>query len=52
LKVFSIAYKDVTIDDLFKIPYNPESDEFRKVVESDLVYMCTFGFNDELREDA
>jgi magnesium-transporting ATPase (P-type) len=53
LKVFSIAYKDTTIDELQKIisTHNEESPEFRDTIERDLVYLCTFGFDDPLRAD-
>lgn len=57
LKVLSYAFKELRIGDLEALmqTYNPESEEFRNELESDLIYVCTFGLNDPLRlnvEDA
>ena len=30
---------------------NPESEEFRHALEVDLLYLCTFGLHDPLREN-
>ena len=48
LKVFSLAYKDILIEDMAN--HNDESKEFRGLVEKDLTYLCTFGFEDPLRD--
>lgn len=52
LKVLSFAYKDIAVAELGDImeQFNPESDEFRQKLESDLIYLCTFGLDDPLRE--
>lgn len=55
LKVFSLAYKDISIEEMKNLANHygnqfEESDEFRNLVESDLTYLCTFGFSDPLRE--
>ena len=52
LKVFSLAYKDFLVEDLNKIKKNfgEESQKFRQLLEQDLIYLCTFGFTDPLRE--
>jgi magnesium-transporting ATPase (P-type) len=52
LKVFSIAYRDISIADLSDITskYNEESPEFRDIIEKDLIYLCTFGFEDKIRD--
>jgi len=49
LKVFSLAYKDIKIEEMAN--HNDESKEFRTLVEKDLTYLCTFGFEDPLRDD-
>ena len=53
LKVFSMAYRDISIDELEKIEkqHNNESLEYRNEVEKSLIYLCTFGFEDKIRED-
>jgi magnesium-transporting ATPase (P-type) len=48
LKVFSLAYKDILIEEMAN--HNDESKEFRSLVEKDLTYLCTFGFEDTLRD--
>lgn len=54
LKVFSMGYRDMSLDELEKVnsKYNEESLEFRTEVEKSLIYLCTFGFEDKIREDA
>ena len=39
------------LNDLY-IKYAQESDEFRGVIEANLVYLGTFGLNDPIRDDA
>lgn len=53
LKVLSYAFKELRIGDLEALmqTYNPESEEFRNELESDLIYVCTFGLNDPLRDN-
>jgi magnesium-transporting ATPase (P-type) len=53
LKVFTMAYRDMSLDELEKVnsKYNEESIEFRNEVEKSLIYLCTFGFEDKIRED-
>jgi magnesium-transporting ATPase (P-type) len=48
LKVFTLAYKDISIEDMAN--HNDESKEFRNLAEKDLTYLCTFGFEDALRD--
>jgi magnesium-transporting ATPase (P-type) len=52
LKVISYAYKDMPLKQLNEMmhSYSLESAEFRAEIESDLVYLCTFGLEDPLRE--
>lgn len=53
LKTISFAYKQIPRDDLEMLmkSYDVESDEFRNEIEADLVYVCTFGLTDEVRDD-
>ena len=53
LKVISYAFKEMPLAKLNEMmhQYSLESTEFRTEIESDLVYLCTFGLNDPLRED-
>lgn len=52
LKVISFAFKDMPLKKLNEMmhTYSLESDEFRQSIESDLIYLCTFGLDDPLRE--
>jgi|APSaa5957512535_1039671.scaffolds.fasta_scaffold28633_3 magnesium-transporting ATPase (P-type) len=52
LKVLSYSYKDmqlVTLNEMMH-EHDIESNEFRQGIEQDLVYLCTFGIEDPLRE--
>lgn len=53
LKVLSFAYKDMSMSDLDSLmkTHNPESNEFRESLESNLTYLCTFALEDPLRVD-
>ena len=53
LKVLSFAFKEIPSADYeqLKISLNPESEEFRQVLEEDLIYVATFGLDDPLRQD-
>jgi magnesium-transporting ATPase (P-type) len=48
-----MAYRDISLDELENIDrkYNNESPEYRNEVEKSLVYLCTFGLEDKIRED-
>jgi magnesium-transporting ATPase (P-type) len=53
LKVLSYAFKEMRsaeLNNLFE-RFDVESPDFRKELETDMVYLCTFGMLDELRED-
>jgi len=53
LKVVSFAYKDMSLkalNDLMQL-YSLESEEFRMELESELIYLATFGLDDPLREE-
>ena len=53
LKVLSYAFKEMRsaeLNSLFE-RFDVESADFRKELETDMVYLCTFGMLDELRED-
>jgi len=52
LKVISYAFKDMPLKKLNEMmhSYSLESPEFRSEIESDLIYLCTFGLDDPLRE--
>jgi len=52
LKVISFAFKDMPLKKLNEMmhTYSLESDDFRQHIESDLIYLCTFGLDDPLRE--
>lgn len=52
LKVISLAFKEVnysTMEELMQT-FPVESNEFREQLESDLIYLGTFGLYDEVRE--
>jgi hypothetical protein len=51
LKVISFAFKDMPLKKLNEMmhSYSLESPEFRSEIESDLIYLCTFGLDDPLR---
>jgi len=53
LKVVSFAYKEITMKALNELmhQHSLESAEFRQELESDLVYLTTFGLDDPLRDD-
>jgi len=53
LKVVSFAYKEITMKALNELMHQHplESAEFRQELESDLVYLTTFGLDDPLRDD-
>lgn len=53
LKVISYAFKDMPLKKLNEMmhSYSLESAEFRSEIESDLIYLCTFGLQDPLREN-
>jgi len=52
LKVISYAFKDMPLKKLNEMmhQYSLESTEFRSEIENDLIYLCTFGLDDPLRE--
>ena len=53
LKTLSYAYRDIPIEDFEQMKENypdPESMDFRFELESDLIYLGTFGLNDPLRD--
>lgn len=52
LKVISYAFKDMPLKKLNEMmhSYSLESPEFRSEIESNLIYLCTFGLDDPLRE--
>ena len=52
LKVISFAFKDMSLVALNTMMHenNIESKEFREGIEHGLVYLCTFGLEDPLRE--
>jgi|DEB0MinimDraft_12_1074336.scaffolds.fasta_scaffold13203_3 magnesium-transporting ATPase (P-type) len=52
-KTLSFAYKQMPYDDLYDLMNrcHIESDEFRQELESNLVYLGTFGINDPVREN-
>jgi len=53
LKVISYAYKEVELKVLNELMHQfpLESDEFREALESDLIYLATFGLLDPLRDN-
>jgi len=53
LKVLSYAFKEMRSTELNSLfeRFDVESPDFRKELETDMVYLCTFGMLDELRED-
>lgn len=52
LTTLSYAYKQIPYDDLQLLlrDHHPESEEFRSELETDLVYLASFGLEDPLRE--
>lgn len=52
LKVLSYAFKDMPLKKLNEMmhTHNLESPEFRSEIEQDLIYLCTFGLDDPIRE--
>jgi len=52
LKVIAYAFKDMPLKKLNEMmhSYSLESQEFRSEIESDLIYLCTFGLDDPIRE--
>jgi len=53
LKVISYAFKDMPLKKLNEMmhSFSLESTEFRSEIESDLIYLCTFGLEDPVRDD-
>lgn len=54
LKVISYAYRDMplrTYNQLLHDYGGDEADEFRDIIESELIYVGTFGLEDPLREE-
>ena len=53
LKVLSYGFKDMPLKKLNEMmhQFSLESSEFRSEIENDLVYLCTFGLDDPVRED-
>jgi magnesium-transporting ATPase (P-type) len=53
LKVISYAFKEIELKVLNELMHQfpLESEEFREVLESDLVYLATFGLLDPLRDN-
>jgi magnesium-transporting ATPase (P-type) len=49
LKVLTYAFKDVPREDFDNYGLDQESPEFRETLESDLIYISTFGLEDPLR---
>jgi len=51
-KVLSFAFKEVRLEDIQVLSqrHDIESPEFRKKVESELIYLGTFGLEDPIRE--
>jgi magnesium-transporting ATPase (P-type) len=52
-KALTYAYKDIRLEELTELSqtYDTESEEFREMIENDLVYLGTFGLDDPLRKD-
>jgi len=50
-KVLSFAFKEIKLQDLQALSQHcdVESDKFRKALEVDLIYLCTFGMDDPIR---
>ena len=53
LKCISYAYKEIAITELNELmhQYPLESNEFRQALETDLIYISTFGLLDPLRDN-
>lgn len=54
LKVISYAYREMTLstyNNLLHVHESDESDAFRDMIESELIYLGTFGLEDPLREE-
>lgn len=53
LKVISYAYKEISLQEMNELMcnYQVESHDFREKLESDLVYLGTFGLRDPIRND-
>jgi len=51
LKVLSFAFKEIRLADLNELSKvtQVESEKFRRQLEVDLIYLCTFGLDDPLR---
>ena len=52
-KVLSFAFKELTVQELEALgqKFDAESPRFREALEQDLIYLCTFGMNDPIREN-
>ena len=49
-----MAYRDMSIDDFIENiekKYDNETPEYRNKVEQNLIYLCTFGLEDKIRDD-
>lgn len=53
LKPFTYAFKQIKVEDLNQLSqeYPVESPDYREELEKDLIYVCTFGLDDELRPE-
>ena len=53
LKPFTYAFKQIKVETLNQLSqeYPVESPEYREQLEKDLIYVCTFGLDDELRPE-
>ena len=53
LKVVSLAYKEIDLQAMNELMCNHqvESNEFRDLIECDLIYLGSFGLYDPIRED-
>jgi len=51
-KVLSYGFKEINLNDLQQLSqrFDIESEQFRKTLEDDLIYLCTFGMSDPLRD--
>jgi magnesium-transporting ATPase (P-type) len=51
LKCLSYAFKEISVDDLNQLTsqYNVEQPEFRYELETEMIYLGTFGMDDPLR---
>ena len=51
LKTLTYAYKDISVEQYEEImnSHDQESEDFRAMLETDLVYIGTFGLEDPLR---